>query len=301
MRIFIEFMPCLGDLVTELPVLHALRERIHPLDVEVSVDRPGAGLLEDYDWIRRRHVRTGDWRSRVGPAASSYREPFDLLLYLRSNPAIKLNRLLVRARRKLGTEAYDETAQDQGVVRHRFSILRRVLGDDLPAFSTRIVLKPERTRDALAAAGFGEGAHVLCLGPGAGSPRRRWPVGRFAALARALRDRFDGVAVFGSPAEAALCAELAGQTGAVSLVGWPLCSVAALLATSTLYLGNDSGLAHLAAAQGCPTVSIGLADPYYTPWNGYGVPGLLDDLSAEQVLAFLKENVLGAASSARPA
>jgi ADP-heptose:LPS heptosyltransferase len=300
MRVFIEFMPCLGDLVTELPVLHALHERLRPLDVEVSVDRPGAGLLEDYDWIGRRHVRADDWGSRVGPFASSYRRPFDILLYLRSNPAIKLTRMFVWAGRKLGTEAYDETASSHGVVRHRFSILRQILGDDLPEISTRIVLKPERTRDALAAAGVSEGAQLLCIGPGAGTPRRRWPIQRFGDVARALRDRFDAIVVLGSPGEAALCGELAAQARAVSLAGQPLCVAAALLARSALYLGNDSGLSHLAAAQGCPAVTIGLADPYYTPWQGYGVPGHLDDLSARDVLAFLDAHALVPARAARP-
>ena len=292
MRVFIEFMPCLGDLVTELPILHALHERIRPLEVEVSVDGPGAGLLADYDWIGRRHVRADHWGSRVGPFASSYRRPFDLLLYLRSNPAIKLTRLFVWAGRKLGAEAYDPTLADQGVVRHRYSILRHVLGDDPPEIATHIVLKPERTRDALAAAGVAEGAHLLCIGPGAGTPRRRWPVERFGEVARALRDRFDTIAVLGSAAEAASCDALARHAGGVSLAGQPLVLVAALLARAALYLGNDSGLSHLAAAQGCPSVAIGLADPYYTPWNGYGVPGRLEDLSAREVLAFLEAQAL---------
>lgn len=298
-RLFIEFMPCLGDFVTELPVLHALHERIRPLEVEVSVDQPSSGLLEDYDWIRRVHVRTGRWESRLGPIASSWSRPFDLLLVLRSNPAIKLTRLLVNARRKLGAEAYDDSVSAQGVVPHRYSILRRVLGGDPPGIVTRVVLKPERTRDALAAVGLQDGARILCLGPGAGTPRRRWPAERFAELARALRPDFDRVVVLGSPAEAALCDALAAQAGAASLTGRPLCLVAALLARSHLYVGNDSGLSHLAAAQGCPAVSIGLSDPYYTPWRGYGVPGTLGDLTASEVLAFLHENELVANARSR--
>ena len=299
MRVFIEFMPCLGDFVTELPVLHALHERIRPLEVEVSVDRPSAGLLEDYDWIGRIHVRTGRPESRVSPITSSLGRPFDLLLWLRSNPAIKLTRMLVRARRKLGAEAYDDAASARGVVPHRYSILRRILGDDLPGIVTRVALKPERTRDALAAVGLREGARILCLGPGAGTPRRMWPVERFAELARSLRPEFDGAVVLGSPAEAPLCDALAARAGAIRMTGQPLCLVAALLARSSLYIGNDSGLAHLAAAQGCPAVSIGLADPYYTPWHGYGVPGALSDLTTPDVLAFLQERELVPAASTR--
>ncbi len=281
-------MSCLGDFVTELPVLHALQERIRSLEVEVSVDRASASLLADYA-LAGVHVRE-DWRSRLAPIASSLQRPFDLLLYLRSNPAIKLTRVFVNARRKLGTEGYDEAAAAQGVVRHRYSVLRQVLGEDLPAITTDVKLAPERSGEALIAAGAGRDARILCLGVGAGSPERRWPVERFAELARALRPQFDRIVALGSSAEAPLCDALAANAGAVSLAGQPLTRVAALLASASLHVGNDSGLSHLAAAQGCPAVSVGLADPYYTPWLGYGIPGRPADLSAAAVLAFLRES-----------
>jgi hypothetical protein len=65
------------------------------------------------------------------------------------------------------------------------------------------------------------------------------------------------------------------------------------------HVGNDSGLSHLAAAQGCPAVSIGLADRYYTPWHGYGVFGAFGDLQAADVLAFLHEHDLVATAPSR--
>jgi heptosyltransferase-3 len=295
-RLFIEFMPCLGDVVTELPILHALHARIQPLEIEVSVDAFGAALLADYDWVGRRYVRRGGWRSRTGPILPSWRRPYDLLLYLRSNPAIKLTRLLVRARRKLGAEAYDDALAPQGVIPHRYSILRHLLPGEPPEITTRLVLKPERTHQALAAAGVARGARIACLGPGAGTPRRMWPASRFGELGRALRDRFDGVVVLGSPAEAGLCGEVAARAQGVSFAGQPLPVTAALLANASLYVGNDSGLAHLAAAQGCTAVSVGLeSGGYYTPWRGYGLPGRLEELSAQEVLAFLDAKGLATA------
>ncbi|TMQ73793.1 MAG: glycosyltransferase family 9 protein [Candidatus Eisenbacteria bacterium] len=301
-RLFIEFMPCLGDFVTQLPILHALHERIQPLEIEVSVDAFGAALLEDYAWVGRRYLRGRDWRSRTRPIPPSYRRPFDLLLYLRSNPAVKLTRLLVRARRKLGAEAYDDARAPQGVVRHRYSILRHILPGEPPEITTRLVLEPKRAREALAAAGLAEGARIACLGPGAGTPRRMWAAARFGELGRSLRERFDGVVVLGSPAEAGLCREVAARALGVSFAGHPLPLTAALLASSALYVGNDSGLSHLAAAQGCPAVSVGLeSGGYYTPWQGYSLPGRLDELSAAQVLAFLAERGLAATDASDPA
>lgn len=66
--------------------------------------------------------------------------------------------------------------------------------------------------------------------------------------------------------------------GAVDLVGkLTLPEVAAVLARAALYVGNDSGLMHIAAATGAPT--LGLFGP--TPSDEYGPVGL----RAEAVLA----------------
>jgi ADP-heptose:LPS heptosyltransferase len=293
MRVLIEFMPALGDFVTQLPILHALHEKIEPLDVEVVVERTGAALLADYDWVGRRHLNVKDWSARRTLYLSSYRKPFDLLLYLRANPTIKFTRLLARAKKKLGAEHYDDEIREQGAVPHCYSILRHIFSDGLPEISTRIVLKSETIREAMAAAGFDTGARILCIGPGSSGAWKQWPVERFAELALVIRDGYDGIAVLGSPAESGLCAELAHRTGGVNLSGLPLTSVAALLAESTLYLGNDSGPSHLAAAQECPAVSIGLETPeYYTPWNGYALPGLARDLSVSDVLSYLEAQEL---------
>jgi ADP-heptose:LPS heptosyltransferase len=239
MRLFVEFMPCLGDLVTELPILHAIHAVIRPLDVEVSVDRGEAGLLDDYDWIARRHVRTDRLASRLTPIPSSFRRSFDVLLYLRSNPSIKLTRLFVRAKRKLGPECYDETQSPLGVIPHRYSILRHVLDSPVPDIATRIVLKRERTTAAWAATGLSPGTRFVCVGPGAGEAWRRWPAPRFAELARALRDRFDAVVALGARSDAALVSEVE-KGGAVSMIGQPLPVVAALLAEASLYVGTTA-------------------------------------------------------------
>lgn len=278
LRVYIEFMPPLGDLVTQLPVLHALHDRVPGLDTEVCVSRGVHGLLEDYDWIGRIHVREKDWRSRLGPYASSWRRPFDLLLYLRSNPTIKLPRILMRARRKVGTEAYDPAASER-VIPHRYSVLRHVFADELPEIRTSIFLRPERTREALAAAGAKEGARILCVAPGASQPARRWPIERWGELLQAVGSDFDARVVLGSPAETEMCATAAEAGNAVSLAGAPLTRIAALLGTSAAFVGNDSGLGHLAAAQGCATLTLGLAHPYYHPCRGHAIHGAATDIT----------------------
>ena len=109
----------------------------------------------------------------------------------------------------------------------------------------------------------------VCLMPGSTWPSKAWPQEHFQALARMARtDGFD-VAVLGSPDEAALCAQVA-QGVALDLCGQTtLVQAAAWLRGARAALGNDSGLAHLAAACSTPTLALyGATDPAGSaPWG----------------------------------
>lgn len=276
-------MPPLGDLITQLPVLHALRASVPALDVEVCVSHGVHGLLDDYDWIARTHIRKNGWRSRLGPYVSSWREPFDLQLYLRSNPAIKLPRLLMRAKQKMGPERYD-AALSAHVIARRHSVLRHVLPGAPSEIHTRVFLRRERTGEALEAAGAGRDDRILCVSPGASQPSRMWPVERWAELLRSVADAFDVRVVLGSPRESAMCAMVAEAGDAISLAGSPLTRIAALLGVSAAFVGNDSGLGHLAAAQECATLTLGLVHPYYRPWRGHALPGPVEAVTVTAAL-----------------
>jgi ADP-heptose:LPS heptosyltransferase len=116
-----------------------------------------------------------------------------------------------------------------------------------------------RGRHGLAPGGFG------CLHPGATAASRRWPPERFAAVADALASRDLPVVLVGVAGEEPVAAAVAAamRTRAVDLTGQTsLGGFAALLASAALLVGNDSGPAQLAAAVGCPAVTVSLAgDP----------------------------------------
>ncbi|MDD2875907.1 MAG: glycosyltransferase family 9 protein [Acidiphilium sp.] len=99
---------------------------------------------------------------------------------------------------------------------------------------------------------------MLGLGPTANWGGKIWPAARFIELAHRLA--FARIAVFGGPGEAeraAAAAVLAGLPGAIDLVGAvSVAEAAAALARCSLFVGNDSGLMHLAAAAGVPTLGL---------------------------------------------
>jgi ADP-heptose:LPS heptosyltransferase len=115
--------------------------------------------------------------------------------------------------------------------------------------------------EARAAALMGEGP-VIALGPTANWDGKIWPPERFVAVFHALASDLPGAraAVFAGPgaAEAARAAPvLAALPGALNFVGnLSLPEVAACLRRSDIFIGNDSGLMHLAAAAGAPTLGL---------------------------------------------
>lgn len=121
-------------------------------------------------------------------------------------------------------------------------------------------------------------APLLMLGPTANWLSKEWPADRFAAVARRLTAAGGPlaggrVAVLAAPGaesdRARPVLDALGPAG-VDLTGRtdPL-AAAACLARASLYIGNDSGLMHIAAAVGTPT--LGLFGPgypeRYAPWG----------------------------------
>ena len=109
----------------------------------------------------------------------------------------------------------------------------------------------------------------LCLMPGSTWPSKAWPREHFRALAQAARREGLDVAVLGTPDERDTC-DFVAQDGAHNLCGaTSLVQAAAWLRGARAALGNDSGLSHLAAACGTPTLALyGATDPGgSTPWG----------------------------------
>jgi heptosyltransferase III len=107
----------------------------------------------------------------------------------------------------------------------------------------------------------------LAVAPGSGQVRKNWPLAHYYEVSRALGwEHGLGVVWLTGPAEEAMLpylSALAQAQGHLLLASRPLARVARVLSRCRLYLGNDSGLTHLAAAVGEPEVLalFGPTDP----------------------------------------
>lgn len=130
--------------------------------------------------------------------------------------------------------------------------VRHLMGDGTPPADSGLQCEPER------------GGGLVIVHPGAGAAWKRWPPERFARVAAALRKRGYEVALLSGPADAGAVAAVQ-EALEDPLPTWEEASLPALasrMARGALFIGNDSGPTHLAAAVDLPTLALfGPTDP----------------------------------------
>ncbi len=162
----------------------------------------------------------------------------------------------------------------------RYLALARALSID-PKLISRVArmefYPPDAARTAIAARLVEEAewlgdVPLVVLHPGGGwnplvrQEEKQWPVERFVRLGNYLARQYKAqVVLVGAPADAPLAATVAGliSVPVLNLAGsLTLGELGALCELADLYVGNDTGSTHIAAAVGCPTLAIfGPSDP----------------------------------------
>jgi len=157
---------------------------------------------------------------------------------------------------------------------HRVRQLARLF-DLSPPPSPRLWLAPANARDAEAL--IPPGPAVLAIGPAANWRGKQWRAEGFASLAQRLTAA-EGilpgarVAVLAAAHERAQAEPVLAAIPSerlIDLVGVDLMTVAASFRRCALYIGNDSGLMHIAAASGVATLGLFGPSPIdqYAPWG----------------------------------
>lgn len=123
----------------------------------------------------------------------------------------------------------------------------------------------ERARAFLVSKGHSSGRPLVAIHPGSGGRRKCWDPEKYERVIEMLREKMNPFfLILHGPAEEGLGARIQGMAAedVLPVSGKELPEVYSLLGLCDLYLGNDSGISHLAALSGCGVVSIfGPTDP----------------------------------------
>lgn len=194
---------------------------------------------------------------------SAYLQNFDTILFYSTDPERIATRNLCKFRAQ-GMYRFDPFPPD-GAHLHITAYLLgtlRCLGITAESVIPEIALPAQAVPFPVSPPG---GVRVA-IHPGSGSPLKNWGPHCFRELCQRLYQTFAAQCVLlAGPAEAETARMIADAlpVQAVQVLhNLPLASVAEALRKSQLYIGNDSGLSHLAAAVGIPTVVLfGPSDP----------------------------------------
>ena len=266
----------IGDALLTTPVLQFLHQYDESATIDIVGDERSSVLFlhcpyrgEIYHKQKRRLLRGV-------PALLSElrRKRYDLVVDLRTDVLARL----VRAEKRLVKTAGG--GQTHAVERHFAAISPLTEGEEIP--STVLWLGQEDRDYAGEVCRQLPGSRWLCIGPGANWEKKIWPAEKFALAAQALSGEFDALVLLGNKADNRQAELVAGRVGlpCINLCGrTTLLQAAAVMDKMTLFLGNDSGLGHIAAAVGVPSFTLfGPGNPdRYHPWGSraawYADPG----------------------------
>ncbi|MDB5107805.1 MAG: putative Glycosyl transferase, family 9 [Candidatus Binatus sp.] len=143
---------------------------------------------------------------------------------------------------------------------------------------------------------IGDGSKLAVIFPGSGSPAKNWPAEKFADLTQALAAQ-TAVAIVIGPAEKSIARIFrANRISKVTVIeNVELGTVAGLARLASVFIGNDSGMSHLAAAVGTRGVALfGPTDP--ARWSPIGEVEMLrrepiGSIAGEEVAAAVKRAI----------
>jgi len=256
----------IGDAVLSSGVLAQLVERHPEAKVTVACGSLPASLFADLPQLERLHVMTrkkrgAHWLSLWSSCIGHY---WSQVADVRGSALGWL--LLAGKRMATRSEPW------QG---HKVEELARQL--KLPSLPhPRLWVSDQR--DQRIAAQLGDGPPILAVAPAANWFPKQWPEDRFIAAIQRLTApgaMLDGarLAVFGAPTErqwAEPVLQAVPPERRLDCIGQSdLLDSYAILRRSAFFLGNDSGMMHLAAAAGIPTLGLFGPSPEerYGPWG----------------------------------
>ena len=277
----------LGDLVLETPAIAALHSWRPDLRINVLVEPRFAAVLEGNPAISELIFSHG----LGGTALDLLRRKFPIVFNQHGGPRSAMLTGASGSKLRVGWAGYQysflcnvavpDAQEFYGVpavhtVEHRISQFYFTGLPRGPIPRAQVFAQPDaiaRVAGKLAEKGIAAGTPYAVLQLGARLPEMRWPVAKFAEIARWLREKHGIASVVNLGArDDEIATEVRNEMGNCAVVPdsqLDIRELIALVAASRIFVGNDSGPAHLAAALQRPSVVIfSITDPVqWRPWQ----------------------------------
>ncbi len=270
----------IGDVVLSTPAIIALK-KIYPGSRLVYLGKPhAADVLKgcphvdefipfDLPWTRlhgKYNILKWDRRALFRLIRTLRAKRFDLAIDVRGDIRSNLIMRLSGALSRVGYGAFDgdytlthEVERSIGIgpchrVDEWHGIIRYLSpGAELP--SPRLWVSDIEAQAALRRAGLkGKGGAIVGIHPGASNRSKKWGLEKYERLGRYLHEKYGARVVF-FPDPDGYGSGLK-TPGSITVAGWPLREMMSLIKRCDVFLCNDGGPMHIAAALGVPTAAV---------------------------------------------
>ncbi|HUQ31973.1 MAG TPA: glycosyltransferase family 9 protein, partial [Pyrinomonadaceae bacterium] len=289
-RVLVVRLRSIGDTVLATASLDALRRFVPDAQIDVLLESWVAPVLEGFDSVDNViTIERGSTASRARAARRLRSMRYDVAYNLHGGTTATLLMRAAGAKHRVGYGSY----QYSGLLNHAAPPPSEIWGtakthsveqqlallgwtgvpvSDRPP--TRLVVTREASRsvsERLSLAHMDESRPLALIHPAAAYDTKQWATRNFVRVAEDLARRGFACVTIAAPNESRVIDSFHAESsiGITSFTDLSLPEVTALAARSRLFIGNDSGVAHIAAAVGAPSVVIfGSSNvAHWRPWT----------------------------------
>jgi heptosyltransferase III len=289
-RVLVVRLRSIGDTVLATPSLHALRRFLPDARIDVLLEDWVAPLLEGFREVDRVvSVERKSTASRLRVARALRSTAYDVVYNLHGGSTAALLTRATGATHRVGYADYayaalhNHTAPPSSELwgrekTHSVEQQLALLGwtgvpvTDRPA--TRLAATPDTlalVAQRLREAGLEDTDAFVLIHPAAAFDTKTWAAENFARVVEHLAARGLASVAVAAPTESQVVADVRKHTRAplISFTDLTLPEVSALASRAALFVGNDSGIAHVASAFGVPQVVVfGSSNvAHWRPWS----------------------------------
>jgi heptosyltransferase-3 len=303
-RVLMVRLRSIGDTVLATPSLYALKRFLPDVQIDILLEDWVAPVLDGYENIDNIiTLKRGSTASRARVAGQLRANRYDVAYNLHGGTTATLLTRASGARHRVGYSTYqysrlhNHLAPSSSLLwsrekTHSVEQQLALLGwtgvpvtDRPPAQLAVSDSAATNVTTQLRNAGVDALKPLAVIHPAAAFDTKQWATDKFALVADQIAARGFSVVTITAPNEAHIAEALKNnsRTPVIALTNLSLPEVAALLSRAGLFVGNDSGIAHIAAAVGAPSVVIfGSSNvAHWRPWARASSEVVLEEMDCQ--------------------
>ena len=257
----------IGDVILTIPTLESLYKKYPNAIFDIVGDKRSKIIFKYCPYINKFFEKDKDlgWYGVILLIKSLRQESYDLAVDLRSDALL----YFIKSKKKLFKLSNKSSKGMHSVEKHHLSLKRIIEG---PPPETNIWLSNYESELTKQIFRKYPNTRILSLGLGANFNGKIWKVSNFIELAKLLKDYFEIIVLVGDQKDAVLSRQFILEYKGIILDccgHYNLLETTAIIKKSDFYVGNDSGLGHLASAVKTKSFTVfGVGQPNrYKPWG----------------------------------